>query len=210
MGMVRYSIIKNEAHQNDDMKNIFDMIFVRGNHVCPWWCCYTFDNPLRRIFHDPDAMMAPYVKKGFTVIDIGPGMGYFTIALLKLAGKDGKVIALDIQEKMLALLMRRAVKAGVSERLVTHLAKPDDFRLEEKANFILVFWMLHEVPDQLDFFNRLKKIMKSDAHVLVVEPKIHVSRARFARTIQLAQQSGFILQDYPLVALSGAILLGLP
>ena len=120
--------------------------------------------------------MAPYVKKGFTVIDIGPGMGYFTIPLLKLVGKDGAVIALDIQEKMLALLKRRAVKAGVAERLVTHLAEPDAFGLEEKADFILVFWMLHEVPDQLDFFNRLKKIMKSNARVLVVEPKIHMRR----------------------------------
>ena len=155
-------------------------------------------------------MMAPYVKKGFTVIDIGPGMGYFTIPLLKLVGKDGAVIALDIQEKMLALLKRRAVKAGVAERLVTHLAEPDAFGLEEKADFILVFWMLHEVPDQLDFFNRLKKIMKNNARVLVVEPKIHVSRAMFVRTMQAAKQSGFLLQDYPRIALSRAILLSRP
>ena len=117
------------------MKNIFDMIFARGNHVCPWWLCYTFDNPLRRLFQNPDEMMAPYVKKGFTVIDIGPGMGYFTIPLLKLVGKDGKVIALDIQEKMLALLKRRAVKAGVAERLVTHLAGPDDIWTQGKGGF---------------------------------------------------------------------------
>ena len=192
------------------MKNIFDKLFVRGNHVCPWWLCYTFDNPLRRLFQNPDDMMAPYVKKGFTVIDIGPGMGYFTIPLLKLVGRDGVVIALDIQEKMLALLRRRAVKAGVAERLVTHRAEPDAFGLKEKADFILVFWMLHEVPDQLDFFNRLKKIMKSNARVLVVEPKIHVSSAMFVRTMQTAKQSGFLLQDYPRIALSRAILLSRP
>jgi ubiquinone/menaquinone biosynthesis C-methylase UbiE len=192
------------------MKNIFDMIFARGNHVCPWWMCYTFDNPLRRLFQNQDEMMAPYAKRGFTVIDIGPGMGYFTISLLKLVGKDGKVIALDIQEKMLALLKRRAVKAGVAERLVTHLARPDDFGLNQRADFILAFWMLHEVPDQLDFFNRLKKLMKDNARVLVVEPKIHVSSAMFALTIQMAQQSGFILQDYPPIALSRAILLSHP
>ena len=84
------------------------------------------------------------------------------------------------------------------------------FGLKEKADFILVFWMLHEVPDQIDFFNRLKKIMKSNARVLVVEPKIHVSSAMFARTIQMAKQSGFILQDYPPIALSRAILLSRP
>jgi ubiquinone/menaquinone biosynthesis C-methylase UbiE len=192
------------------MKNIFVMIFARSNHICPWWLCYTFDNPLRRLFQNPDEMMATYVKKGFTVIDIGPGIGYFTISLLKLVGTDGTVIALDIQEKMLSLLKRRAVKAGAAERLVTHLAKPDAFSLKAKADFILAFWMLHEVSDQLGFFSRLKKIMKSNARVLIVEPKIHVSRSNFVRTMQMARQSGFLLQDYPRIALSRAILLRHP
>jgi ubiquinone/menaquinone biosynthesis C-methylase UbiE len=189
------------------MKKVFDMIFARGNHVCPWWMCYTFDNPLRRLFQNPDEMMKPYVKQGLTVLDIGPGMGYFTIPLLKLVGKDGKVIALDIQEKMLAVLRRRAIKAGVDANLVTHRARPDDFGLKEKADFILVFWMLHEIPDQRDFFNRLKKIMKSNARVLVVEPKIHVSAAMFAHTIEAARQSGLAILDYPPISLSRAILL---
>jgi ubiquinone/menaquinone biosynthesis C-methylase UbiE len=189
------------------MKNILDIIFARGKHVCPWWCCYVFDNPLRKLFQNQREILAPYVKNGFTVIDIGPGMGYFTIPLLQLVGTDGKVIALDIQEKMLTLLKRRAIKAGVAAHLTTHQAEPDDFRLHEKADFILVFWMLHEVPDQIDFFKRLKKLMKNTARVLVVEPKMHVSGAMFAQTIQMAKQSGLILKDYPPIALSRAILL---
>jgi 2-polyprenyl-3-methyl-5-hydroxy-6-metoxy-1,4-benzoquinol methylase len=108
------------------MKNIFDIIFARGKHVCPWWACYSFDNPVRKLFQDPYKILSPYVKQGFTVIDIGPGMGYFTIPLLKLAGKDGRVIAVDIQEKMLTVLKRRAIKAGVNGNLMTHLSMPND------------------------------------------------------------------------------------
>ncbi|MBU4143260.1 hypothetical protein KJ590_04695, partial [Patescibacteria group bacterium] len=47
--------------------------------VCPWWLCYSFDNPLRRLFHDPERLLGPYVKTGMTAVDIGCGMGYFTI-----------------------------------------------------------------------------------------------------------------------------------
>jgi hypothetical protein len=31
------------------MKNPLDYIFIREPHICPWWCCFTFDNPIRRI-----------------------------------------------------------------------------------------------------------------------------------------------------------------
>src|SRR5208337_4743287 len=155
-------------------------------HVCPWWACYLFDNPVRKLFHDAYEMLSPYVEQGFTAIDIGPGMGYFTIPLLKLVGTDGKVIAVDIQEKMLAVLKHRAIKAGVDANLVTHLAKPDDFGLKEKADFIVAFWMLHEVADQVKFLKDVKKLMKKTASALIVEPRLHVSKMAFDQTIQMA------------------------
>jgi len=78
-----------------------------NNHVCPWWLCYSFDNPLRRLFHDPERLLGPYVKLGMTVADIGCGMGYFTLGLARLTGPEGKVIAVDLQERMLAALESR-------------------------------------------------------------------------------------------------------
>ena len=64
--------------------------------VCPWWLCYSFDNPLRRFIHDPAHLLAPYVKPGMTVVDVGCGMGYFTIPLARIAGPGGLVIGLDL------------------------------------------------------------------------------------------------------------------
>ena len=189
------------------MKNIFDTICARGEHVCPWWACYFFDNPARKLFQNPYEILSPYVKQGFTAIDIGPGMGYFTIPLLKLVGKDGKVIAIDIQEKMLAVLKRRAIKAGVASRLITHLSEPDDFGLKEKADFILAFWMLHEVTDKINFLKHIKKLMKRTASALIVEPRLHVTKTAFDRTIQMAEESGLKIRAYPAISLSRAILL---
>jgi ubiquinone/menaquinone biosynthesis C-methylase UbiE len=191
------------------MKNIFDIIFARGKHVCPWWACYSFDNPLRKLFQDPCKILSPYVKKGFTIIDIGPGMGYFTIPLLKLVGKDGKVIAVDIQEKMLMALKRRAIRSGVASNLITHLSQPDDFGLNEKADFIVAFWMLHEVPDKIQFLNNIKKLMKSTACALIAEPLLHVTKRAFEQTIKTAEHCGFKIQDHPPISLSRSVLLTL-
>jgi hypothetical protein len=41
------------------MKNILDVLLVRDKHVCPWWCCFTFDNPIRRLFHNPVGILSP-------------------------------------------------------------------------------------------------------------------------------------------------------
>ena len=40
-------------------------------HVCPWWGGYFIDNPLRRLFHNPEKIVGPYVQPGMTVMDVG-------------------------------------------------------------------------------------------------------------------------------------------
>jgi hypothetical protein len=50
---------------------------INTKHVCPWWLCFTFDNAIRKIIHDPVKILSPYVHKGNTAIDIGSGMGCF-------------------------------------------------------------------------------------------------------------------------------------
>ena len=90
-----------------------------AEHICPWWVGYFLISPIRRWLQDPEKILSPYINEGMTVLDIGPGMGFFTIPAARMVGESGKVIAVDVQEKMLTVLRKRAEKAGVAGRVVT-------------------------------------------------------------------------------------------
>ena len=90
-----------------------------SHHVCPWWGGYFIDNWLRRRLHQPERILSPYVRCGMRVMDFGCGMGIFALALARLVGDDGQVIAVDLQQKMLDVVVNRAKRAGVAHRIRT-------------------------------------------------------------------------------------------
>ena len=79
---------------------------------CPWWMGYLLACPMRRWSQKPEALLAPYLHEGMTVLEPGPGMGFFTLPMSRMAGPAGKIVAVDIQARMLENLRRRAMKAG--------------------------------------------------------------------------------------------------
>lgn len=176
-----------------------------NDRVCPWWLCRSFDNPLRRWIHDPERILNPHVAGGMTVVDIGCGMGYFTLGLANLVGPGGKVIAVDLQERMLSALKKRACKAGFADRIVLHCSRPDSLGVEEPADFVLAFWMAHEVRDKGLFFSQIFDFLKPGGRLLLVEPKFHVTRKSFGRTVETCRKAGFRLLGEPDVALSRAV-----
>ena len=93
-----------------------------AKRVCPWWLGYFLASPLRRLVYDPASILAPYVRSGTTVLEPGPGMGFFTLELARRVGDSGRVVAVDVQPRMLAGLKRRAAKAGVLDRVDVRLA----------------------------------------------------------------------------------------
>jgi ubiquinone/menaquinone biosynthesis C-methylase UbiE len=191
------------------MRNPLNLLFFRQTHVCPWWCCFTFDNPLRKLIHDPAQILSPYVREGSTAIDIGPGMGYFTVELCRLVGDTGKVIAVDLQEKMLAAVRKRVERAGISCRLQTHLSGPESLSLNETADFVLAFWMVHEVPDQAGFLKEVAVLLKPGGSFLLVEPYLHVSGKAFTETVRKGEEAGLIRKGSPKISFSRAVLFSL-
>ncbi len=183
-------------------------LLLREGHVCPWWLVYTFDNPLRRFLHDPGELLAPHVREGMTVADIGCGRGYFSLAIAGMVGDAGAVIAVDIQRKMLDMTRKRAARAGVAGRVRSVLAVSDDIGIREPVDFVLAFWMVHEVEDAPRFFRQVSSVLREQGKMLIAEPKMHVSRRRFGEIIEASAEAGFRHCAAPAVRFSRAALLG--
>ena len=182
-----------------------------ADHVCPWWFCYTFDNPLRRLVHKPEAMLAAWVGPGMTALDLGCGMGYFTLGLARLVGGSGRVVAVDLQEKMLAGLKRRMDRAGLPGVVEPRRCQPDDLGLADLSSlvdFALVFWMLHEVPGKESFLHQVRQALNPRGRLLVSEPRFHVSLDAFQEELDLAQGCGWQLLERPAIWGSHSALLG--
>jgi ubiquinone/menaquinone biosynthesis C-methylase UbiE len=175
--------------------------------VCPPWLCFTFDNFLRRMVQNPGRILRPYIKPGWTALDVGPGMGYFTITMAKLVGNSGKVIAADLQPQMLAGVRRRAVKAGLQDRIILHQSTADSLGISEPADFCLTFWMVHEVPNRAHFINEIAAALKPGGLWLISEPEFHVSKANFTQTLELAKTAGLSVIERPKIFMSNAVLL---
>jgi ubiquinone/menaquinone biosynthesis C-methylase UbiE len=175
--------------------------------TCPWWLLPLFDNPLRKLVHDPLKILRPFVKTGDTVLDVGCGMGYFSLGLAKLVGETGKVIAADLQPQMLAGLTQRAARAGLEKRIHPQLCQRDKIGVDQPVDFALAFWMVHEVRQRREFLQEIYSLVKPNGKFLIVEPVIHVARADFERTIAISQEIGFKTAGRPQMAASRAVLL---
>jgi ubiquinone/menaquinone biosynthesis C-methylase UbiE len=181
-----------------------------SHRVCPWWLGYFLASPLRRLMLDPEKVVRPFVREGMTVLEPGPGMGFFTIELARLVGPSGRVVAVDIQPKMLDGLKRRAAKAGVAGRVETRLASADSLHvadLKEHVDFTLAFAVVHEMPSASGFFAEAAQASKPGATLLLVEPSGHVKEKEFKAELEAAARAGFSLAENREFRSSHAVLL---
>ena len=79
--------------------------------MCPLGAARMFDNLLRLLIHQPRRVLREYVKAGSKVLDFGCGLGFFSIAMAKMVGEGGLVIAADLQDVTLKGLTKRARRA---------------------------------------------------------------------------------------------------
>jgi ubiquinone/menaquinone biosynthesis C-methylase UbiE len=182
------------------------MAQLESNFTCPWWLLFTFDNPMRKLIHNPNKILRSYVSTGNTVLDVGCGMGYFSLELARLVGPKGRVIAADLQPQMLAGLKKRAKNAGVQDVIQPHLSLPTKIGVTEPVDMIFAFWMVHEVSNRKAFMQELYSMLKPDGILLIVEPLIHVTRKNFDSTLDLGCELGFIEVSHPHVAGSRSVI----
>ncbi len=163
-------------------------------HVCPWWLGPLLANPLRRLVESPARLLAPFVTAGMTVVEPGCGMGFFTLPLARLVGPAGTVVAVDLQPRMIDGLLRRARRAGVTDRIRPVVCSETSLNLdafEGRADLVVAMHVLHEIPDRLRFFRQVHAVLVPGGRVVIVEPAGHVTASGFDESLSEAAAAGF-------------------
>jgi len=175
--------------------------------ICPVERAGSLDNKLRRWVHNPRKIMKPYIEEGMTVLDLGCGPGFFTLELARMVSESGRVIAADLQEGMLQKLKGKIQGTGLEKRISLHKSEESRIGLTVQVDFILAFYLVHEIQDQTGLFKEMLSLLKPNGQVLIVEPPIHVSKKAFEKTIGKARDAGFTIAAGPKVFLSKAVIL---
>lgn len=178
--------------------------------LCPVWAGYLLVSPIRRLFQNPEKILTPFVGEGMTVLDVGCAMGFFSLPSARIVGSSGRVICVDVQEKMVRSLEVRAKKTGLGDKIEARVCLMDSLGLQDLmgiVDFALASAVVHEMVDPASLFFEICRSLKPAGRFLVMEPKMHVSEKDFESSVTLAERNGFRVVGRPKVFANRAVLL---
>jgi ubiquinone/menaquinone biosynthesis C-methylase UbiE len=164
-----------------------------------------WNHSLRKIFQNPSKILRPYLQDGMTILDLGCSPGFFSLEMAKMV-PSGKIIAADLQQGMLDIVKKKVRGSKWQKIIQIHKTEPDGINLPERVDFILAFYVVHEIPDQNKLFEELKTILKPEGKVLIIEPKFHVKKKHFNKMIEKLINQEFKIMDNPKVFFSRSVL----
>jgi len=155
----------------------------------------------RKIWQNPvEILDAAKLDPDWVAADLGAGSGYFTVLLSQ---KVKKVYAIDVQKEMLHFLEDKIHRLRI-KNIELRLSKPSEIPLEdENVDFLMSVNTLHEFDDKAKMINEMKRVVKQDGRLLIVDFKKEETgfgppvRIRVAKetAIRLFQEKGLVLSN---------------
>ncbi len=183
------------------------MTIKRPHTIHPVEKASQLEGAFRKLFHQPRRILKKYIREGMTVIDFGCGPGFFTLELANLVGDKGKIIAVDVQQGMLDIVQRKIVGRAFEKRVQLYKCTSDSVGLHEKADFILLFYSIHEVLQKTSVLLELTSLLKPGGRMLIAEQKGHVPKSEFRAITNIAMEVGLHIVQRPKFFFSRAVLL---
>ncbi len=144
-----------------------------GRTIAPYMRCHCASwltrEERKREEHCRTMLKALAIKPGQAICDMGCGNGFYTFKLAKLAGKTGRVLAVDIQPEMLRMLEARAKKQAIKNVELIQGSVIDPKLPEGELDLILLVDVYHEFSYPEQMLRAMRKALKSDGRLVLVE-----------------------------------------
>ncbi len=109
------------------------------------------------------------LEPGDVMADIGCGPGFFTLPAARIVGAEGRVFAADIQGEMLSTVKSRAAEEHLSNVRVVKTSDTEIPLPPESCDFVLLAFVLNEVPQRAHFLHRSARLLKRDGRLAILE-----------------------------------------
>jgi ubiquinone/menaquinone biosynthesis C-methylase UbiE len=163
-----------------------EIAWVMSYHGASW-----LDRPERVKEEGTDKLLKAlggYVKPGMTVCDMGAGSGYYTFPLAEKVGAKGKVLAVDVQKEMLAIIKKR-MKAKKVANVETVLGTNTDPKLPAgKVDLILMVDVYHEFSHPYEMSEAMVKALKPGGRVAFVEFRLEDEKVPIRRLHRMSER----------------------
>jgi len=160
---------------------------------CPASLDWLVDNPVRRYYMYP-ALDRVGIRPGERVLELGPGPGAFTVDAAQRVGPEGRLVAVDIQPKMIAQVEKRVHQAGLTN-VETHVADAYHLPLDDASmDRAFLVTVLPEIPDQARALAELRRVLKSGGLLSITEEFADPDYPFAFETIRRVETAGFSLK----------------
>jgi len=129
---------------------------------------HVFDDPQRDAWQKPhEVIEALALKPDAVVADLGSGTGYFSVRLANMVSK-GRVYGVDVEPDMVKYLAERAKKEK-RPNVIAVAGAPDDPKLPEKVDLVLLVDVYHHIEGRETYFRNLRRYLKPGGRVAVID-----------------------------------------
>lgn len=130
-----------------------------------------FEDPKRDAWQKPDAVIATLaLAPDAKVADIGSATGYFPVRLAKVV-PNGHVYGVDVESSMVEYLNRRAEREEL-KNLTSILAAPDDAKIPEPVDLVMMVNTYHHVEARPAYFAKLAGSVKPGGKLAIIDYKL--------------------------------------
>ena len=133
-----------------------------------------FNNMAKDPFYKSEEIIkALNIKKGFHIIDIGAGGGFYSLKFAQLVGSEGKVYSIDLQDDFINYIQQQAQEKGLQNIDTLKLSEKEIIKNKviPRNSIDLIFMrnVVHHLSDRMTYISALKNYLKPDGKIAIID-----------------------------------------